>query len=89
MIFPYGDGQDLAVPPVDFMLRHNATHHRSRARHEVPREEFFAAAMPTDAQPCVSRSGVGRGAHEWDKDDRCVFCDRRKNNGGWLRRTAA
>lgn len=24
---------------------------------------------------CVSRAGIVRGAHEFDADDKCVFCD--------------
>jgi hypothetical protein len=27
---------------------------------------------------CIDRSGVGRDRHAWDKDSRCVFCDRRR-----------
>ena len=24
---------------------------------------------------CISRSGLTRKLHEWDKDGRCIFCD--------------
>ena len=27
---------------------------------------------------CIDRNGVGRQRHVWDKDEVCVFCDRKR-----------
>jgi hypothetical protein len=38
----------------------------------------FEASYLPDVPVCFDRAGVGRDRHGWDKDGRCVFCERRR-----------
>ena len=39
-------------------------------------EDGVFAPVPKKEQVCFSRAGRWRKAHEWDRDSRCVWCDR-------------
>lgn len=70
MIFPYGNKAPLVLPSERFA--------RLRSVIEPPNA---VAAEPSDDAPimtCFDAAGVGRERCSWDKDGRCVFCDRRR-----------
>lgn len=46
----------------------------------APRKVWPSVAIPKIEEPrvkvqCISRAGIERRIHEWDKDGKCVFCD--------------
>lgn len=80
MIFPFGgEGTaSLVLPSQRWAAR------RSAEADIAPSP--FARADGILAPPvpvCIDRSGVGRESHAWDKDSRCVFCDRRRISKKW------
>jgi hypothetical protein len=70
VIFPWGGGAASMVLP------------SQRARLRAFAEADAAPLIPHEPDPpipaCIDRAGVGRERHAWDKDRRCVFCDRRR-----------
>lgn len=73
MTFPFHDGNVAPMRTVTSLVLERFT----LTYDDV---NLLPAAFPyRHWMKCRSRSGVWRKSHEWDRDDVCVFCDKRKD----------